>query len=170
MVRELEQDKAEARRRSLEQAAAEEEGRQRGLVQRTSQGTVRSLSCFGQAVLLCDTAVEGWPVLYCNEAWLQLTGGDGGGGAWLTGWPASWPPGRLAAVLLALPLRVVSLLPEGWQKPHRLAYSSSSRSCGLAPPPPSMCCAAGVEEMSCMHSGFQQLFPAADVSSAFQAA
>ena len=35
---------------------------------------VRALSCFSEAVALCDVAGPGWPVLYANDHWRRATG------------------------------------------------------------------------------------------------
>ena len=35
---------------------------------------VRALSCFQEAVMLCNTAEPGWPMLYCNDQWCSSTG------------------------------------------------------------------------------------------------
>ncbi len=40
---------------------------------------VRALSCFNQAIILCDLSSPGdWRVVYANDAWGTLTGGWGG--------------------------------------------------------------------------------------------
>ena len=39
------------------------------------QRTVRALSCFDEAVMLCDVGADAWPQLYVNDQWCRLTGG-----------------------------------------------------------------------------------------------
>jgi hypothetical protein len=35
---------------------------------------LRTLNAFGQAIMLCDVAARGWPVLHANDALLQQLG------------------------------------------------------------------------------------------------
>lgn len=64
VVREMERDKALERKRKQKTDAALEVRRH----------TVRALSCFQEAVMLCNTAEPGWPMLYCNDQWCSSTG------------------------------------------------------------------------------------------------
>jgi hypothetical protein len=48
---------------------------------------VRALSAFDEAVMLCNTAQEGWPLLYANQEWCSLTGGWAG---WTLAGPLLW--------------------------------------------------------------------------------
>lgn len=64
VVRELERDKARERMQS-------------GMVERALSARghmVRALSCFQEAVMLCNVADQGWPMLYVNENWCSDTG------------------------------------------------------------------------------------------------
>lgn len=38
------------------------------------RAAARALSCFLDAVMLCDTSAAGWPVLYTNDRWCRATG------------------------------------------------------------------------------------------------
>ena len=42
------------------------------------QRTVRALSCFEEAVMLCDVRAFAWPQLYVNDQWCRVTGEQGG--------------------------------------------------------------------------------------------
>jgi hypothetical protein len=45
------------------------------LQKRRAAELVRSLSCFNEAIILCDfTNSQDWRVLYANDAWGTLTG------------------------------------------------------------------------------------------------
>jgi hypothetical protein len=63
VVREMERDKALERKQQLKTVTALEVRRH----------TVRALSCFQEAVMLCNTAEAGWPMLYCNDQWCSTT-------------------------------------------------------------------------------------------------
>ncbi|KAL4459136.1 hypothetical protein ABPG75_014001 [Micractinium tetrahymenae] len=68
VVREMEREQAiERMRREVKDAQAV-------VSQAARQFTARALSCFLEAVMLCDTSADGWPVLYTNERWCHGTG------------------------------------------------------------------------------------------------
>ncbi|KAL4457312.1 hypothetical protein ABPG75_012177 [Micractinium tetrahymenae] len=63
VVREMERDQAAAAKtQQLEAAVA------------ARQRTVRHLSCFEEAVVLCDVSGKDWPILYVNDQWCEATG------------------------------------------------------------------------------------------------
>eukprot|EP00887_Chlorella_sp_A99_P002292 scaffold10.g2292.t1 len=73
VVREMEKEKAAAAAAAASNQAAAEAALRQG---RAMAGAVRALSVFSEAVLLCDTAADGFPLLYCNDAWAALAGAD----------------------------------------------------------------------------------------------
>ncbi|KAL4427123.1 hypothetical protein ABPG77_001127 [Micractinium sp. CCAP 211/92] len=68
VVREMEREQA------LERLYQEAEAAKSPVDMAARQFTARALSCFQEAVLLCDTSIPGWPVLYTNERWCRATG------------------------------------------------------------------------------------------------
>ncbi|KAL4452748.1 hypothetical protein ABPG75_008410 [Micractinium tetrahymenae] len=64
VVREMERDKAQqqAQQHKVETAL------------NARRHMVRALSCFQEPVMLCNVAMDGWQILYCNENWCTTTG------------------------------------------------------------------------------------------------
>ncbi|KAL4459137.1 hypothetical protein ABPG75_014002 [Micractinium tetrahymenae] len=68
VVREMEREQA------LERLYQEVEVTKSAVNMAARQFTARALSCFAEAVMLCDTSITGWPVVYTNDRWSEATG------------------------------------------------------------------------------------------------